>query len=166
MNEKPAPFTCTFIKKHITKNKKHRAEASIAMDTEAIEAGLDVIVTKVVDLRKIMPDGRTLCEHFYDEHKGKPFFKDLKIKQTGRVLVKIFKSKREDIDAVGIWRNRVGETDPESDRANGRDTLRARFGISKALNAFHASDSEKSAFREARLLLTEEELKKHLAEYL
>ena len=88
---------------------------------------------------------REEAETFYDEHRTKPFFKDLVDYMTsGSVMLTCL--ERE--GGVANLREVVGATDP-AQAAPG--TIRQLYGESKQMNSVHASDSVPSAEREVKL---------------
>jgi nucleoside-diphosphate kinase len=88
---------------------------------------------------------REEAETFYEEHRAKPFFKDLVDYMTsGPVMLTCL--ERE--NAVAHLREVVGATDPAM-AAPG--TIRQLHGESKQMNSVHASDSVASAEREVKL---------------
>lgn len=89
------------------------------------------------------------AEQFYKEHEGKSFFEDLTTYMTTSPVVVI---KLEGEDAVKKNRELIGDTDP---RVAGPETLRAKYGQSKARNGVHGSDSVESARREINLFFGE-----------
>ena len=83
------------------------------------------------------------AEGFYAEHVGKGFFTDLvAFMISGPCLTACFEAE----DAIQRARAIVGATNP-SQAAEG--TIRRDYGSSTTRNAVHASDSPKSAEREA-----------------
>jgi len=88
---------------------------------------------------------REEAEAFYDEHRSKPFFKELVDYMTsGPVMLTCLE---KDGGVVNL-REVVGATDPAEAT---RGTLRQLYGESKQINAVHASDSLPSAEREVKL---------------
>lgn len=86
---------------------------------------------------------RSLVEHFYAEHKGKPFFARLTSFMTSGPVVTLA-LKRE--NAVASWRQLMGATDPQKAALG---TIRARFAKNMDEgNAVHGSDSVESAQHE------------------
>lgn len=82
------------------------------------------------------------AEDFYQEHKNRPFFKDLvHFMTSGPVII----LKLEKPDAIIQWRTLMGATNPE--RAD-VGTLRKMFGEDITHNAVHGSDSDANAARE------------------
>lgn len=99
-------------------------------------AGLRVIASKMQTLNK------ELAGSFYQEHKERPFFKDLVTYMTsGPVVTMVL----EGPNAVKLNRDLMGATDPKK-AAPG--TIRADFADSIDANAVHGSDSIENAKRE------------------
>lgn len=87
---------------------------------------------------------------FYNEHHGRPYFDRLMASVTGPegVVAMILEGR----DAVKIWRDTIGPSDPVIARAQHPLSLRARFGTELPDNAVHGSDSLVSAEWEIGLL--------------
>ena len=82
------------------------------------------------------------AESFYEEHKERPFFKDLvKFMTSGPVMVQVLEGE----NAVLENRNLMGATDPQE---AGIGTIRADFAASIDANAVHGSDSIETARHE------------------
>jgi nucleoside-diphosphate kinase len=83
-----------------------------------------------------------ICQEFYAEHVGKPFYPSLEEFMTeGPVVLMCLEGE----NAILRWRDLMGATDPAK-AAPG--SLRARYGESHTRNATHGSDSPVSAARE------------------
>jgi len=93
---------------------------------------------------------REQAEHFYAEHKERPFFGDL---VNYMVSGPVFLVALEGEGGPLRLREVVGATDP-AQAAEG--TVRKRFGIDKGRNSVHASDSETSAARETTFFFPNE----------
>ena len=79
------------------------------------------------------------AERFYEIHKERTFFNDLvSFMSRGPIVVAVLKKK----DAVNIFRNLIGSTDP-SEAAEG--TIRKLYATSIGKNAVHGSDSDENA---------------------
>jgi nucleoside-diphosphate kinase len=91
------------------------------------------------------------AEEFYEEHKAKPFFKEMVdfICSGPAIILALAKE-----NAVKEWRDLIGETDPKK-AANG--TIRALFGTDIGNNAIHGSDAQESAERELGMFFVDEE---------
>ena len=101
---------------------------------------------------KLMQVDRTLAEHHYGEHVGKPFYEGL----VGYITASpIIAAVLEGTDAVEAVRNTMGKTNPK-DAAPG--TIRGDFGLEIGRNLIHGSDSLASAEREVALFFQPSEL--------
>jgi nucleoside-diphosphate kinase len=110
------------------------------------ENNLYLVAGKLVHLSDEMASG------FYAEHKGKPFFNDLKKFMTsGPVFVQVLEGE----NAVQKNRDLMGSTNPK-EAAPG--TIRADFANSIDANAVHGSDSAESAKREIEYFFNTEEI--------
>ena len=88
---------------------------------------------------------RETAEEHYAEHKGKPFFDSLvDFITSGPLLAGVATGP----GAIGVWRNLMGATNPES-AAPG--TIRGDLASQMQLNVAHGSDSPASAAREIEL---------------
>ena len=99
-------------------------------------AGFRIVSMKKTELTS------ELAGAFYAVHKERPFYGELvSYMSSGPIVAAIL----EKDNAVSDFRALIGATDP-SEAADG--TIRKEFAESKAKNAVHGSDSEKSASRE------------------
>ena len=110
------------------------------------ENGLFLIAGKLIQLSDEMASG------FYAEHKGKPFFNDLKKFMTsGPVFIQVLEGE----NAVQKNRELMGSTNPQEALPG---TIRADFANSIDANAVHGSDSQTSAIREIEYFFKAEEV--------
>ncbi len=110
------------------------------------ENGLYIVAGKLLHLSDQMASG------FYAEHKGKPFFEDLKKFMTsGPVFIQVLEGE----NAVQKNRDLMGSTNPKEAKIG---TIRADFAISIDANAVHGSDSKESAKREIEYFFKNEEI--------
>ena len=110
------------------------------------ENGLFLIAGKLIQLSDEMASG------FYAEHKGKPFFNDLKKFMTsGPVFIQVLEGE----NAVQKNRELMGSTNPQEALPG---TIRADFANSIDANAVHGSDSFDSAKREIDYFFSEKEI--------
>ena len=110
------------------------------------ENGLYIVAGKLLHLSDQMASG------FYAEHKGKPFFEDLKKFMTsGPVFVQVLEGE----NAVQKNRDLMGSTNPKEAKIG---TIRADFAKSIDANAVHGSDSKESAKREIEYFFKNEEI--------
>jgi nucleoside-diphosphate kinase len=99
---------------------------------------------RVAEMRTMRID-RDLAERHYDEHREKPFFKDLvDFITSGDVVVARVVGEQ----AVPVVRTLMGPTDPA---AAPPGTIRGDFGVVITENLVHGSDSPESAKRELDL---------------
>ena len=95
---------------------------------------------------QLSPD---LAELFYDEHKEKPFFKELvDFISSGPIIIMALQKD----NAIADWRKLMGATNPEEAEEG---TVRKQFASSIGKNAVHGSDSSESAQRELALFFAE-----------
>ncbi len=90
-----------------------------------------------------------LAELFYDEHKEKPFFKELVDFISSKPIVIMALQKD---NAIVDWRSLMGATNPAEAEEK---TVRKMYGTSIGQNAVHGSDSAQSAQRELALFFAE-----------
>jgi nucleoside-diphosphate kinase len=110
------------------------------------ENGLYIVAGKLLHLSDQMASG------FYAEHKGKPFFEDLKKFMTsGPVFIQVLEGE----NAVQKNRDLMGSTNPKEAKIG---TIRADFAKSIDANAVHGSDSKESAKREIEYFFKYEEI--------
>jgi nucleoside-diphosphate kinase len=103
------------------------------------EAGLTI-----QDLRmETIP--RERAEEHYGEHRDKPFFGELVDFITGGPVVL---AKVEGDNAIALWRELMGPTDPADAPAG---TIRGDLATEITENLVHGSDSPESAARELKL---------------
>ena len=111
-----------------------------------ISAGFNILGAKLIKMSLSQAQG------FYDVHKGKPFYEELtKFMSSGQSMVLAL----EKDNAVSIWRETIGATNPE-EAAKG--TIRCDFATSVGENAVHGSDSDENAKKEIGFFFTESEL--------
>lgn len=79
------------------------------------------------------------AEQFYAVHSQRPFYRDLVASMTsGPVVVQVL----EGSDAVNVYRNIMGATNPESAEVG---TIRKELALNIEANSVHGSDSEENA---------------------
>lgn len=99
----------------------------------------------LADLRLIPPD-KNLIQTLYAEHRRKNFYRPLvKFMTSGPIVAMLWKGRH----AVARIRKIIGNTDPAKATPG---TIRWMWGTNTRKNVVHASDSPKSARREASLL--------------
>ncbi|KAK7056529.1 Nucleoside diphosphate kinase 7 [Halocaridina rubra] len=108
---------------------------------------IDVIQSRGFEISrmKMVQLTRTQAAIFYREHEGRPFFEPLLDYVTSGTVIAM---ELITSDAVKRWRETLGPTDAELARQEAPDSVRAKFGQNKQLNAAHGSDSDISATRE------------------
>jgi len=99
---------------------------------------------------KMMVLSEELAKRHYEQHKNKPFFKDLIDFITSGPVV-ILKVKGENV--IEGMRALIGETNPLKAFPG---TIRGDFAHSITENVIHASDSLESALREINLFFSSE----------
>ena len=82
---------------------------------------------------------------FYGEHKGKPFFNDLKAHMTSDVCIGMELVAQ---DAVAQWRACIGPTNSDDAKRDAPGSIRGVFGLDQTKNAVHGADSIGSYKRE------------------
>ena len=109
-------------------------------------AGLRIIACKMHQLSIDTAEG------FYNEHRERPFFRDLiKFMISGPVVLQVLAGD----DAISLNRNLMGATNPQEAEPG---TIRSDFAASIDANAVHGSDSATSAKREIAYFFSEDEL--------
>jgi nucleoside-diphosphate kinase len=103
------------------------------------EAGLTIQALRM----EIIP--RERAEEHYGEHRDKPFFGELVDFITGGPVVL---AKVEGDNAIALWRELMGPTDPADAPAG---TIRGDLATEITENLVHGSDSAESAAREIKL---------------
>ena len=104
-------------------------------------AGLRIVAQKRIWLSKEQ------AEQFYAIHSHRPFFNDLvKFMISAPVVVQVLEAE----DAVNLYRNIMGATNPENADAG---TIRKELAVNIEENTVHGSDSEENAAQEIAILL-------------
>lgn len=79
------------------------------------------------------------AEQFYAVHSQRPFYKDLVASMTSApVVVQVLEGN----DAINVYRNIMGATNPEAAEAG---TIRKELALNIEENSVHGSDSEENA---------------------
>jgi len=94
----------------------------------------------------------SMLDKWYEEHKDKSFFNDLKSFMGSQPIVAM---AWEGIDAVPVVRKLVGTTLGREAEAG---SIRGDFGMSAQLNLIHASSSDDDAEKEVEIVFADEEL--------
>ena len=106
---------------------------------------------KLVGLKMVQMDDEMLSA-WYEEHKEKSFFGDLKsFMGTMPIVAMVW----EGIDVVPVVRGLVGSTLGREAEAG---SIRGDFSMSQQLNLIHASANESDAKREIAIVFSEDEL--------
>jgi len=106
---------------------------------------------KLVGIKMITFDDETLDE-WYEHHKGKDFFADLKKFMTWTPIVVMV---WQGLDGIATVRKIVGTT---KGREAESGSIRGDFGMSGQQNLIHASDSPESAKKEIKLIFDKDEV--------
>ena len=107
------------------------------------------LVLRGMRLAHLTPE---VCQEFYQEHVGKPFFEELVAFVTsGPTVQMVWQGK----DAVAQVRKMNGATNCANADVG---TIRGDFGLSQQKNLIHASDAPETAVREIALYFRPEEL--------
>ena len=97
------------------------------------EAGFKVVAMKMT---RMTPE---VAGKFYEVHKERPFYNDLKSYMSSGAIIPMILQKE---NAVEDFRKLIGATNPK-EAAEG--TIRALFATSIEANAIHGSDSDDNA---------------------
>jgi nucleoside-diphosphate kinase len=109
-------------------------------------AGLRIVAQKRIWLSKEQ------AEQFYAIHSHRPFFNDLvKFMISAPVVVQVLEAE----DAVNLYRNIMGATNPENADAG---TIRKELAVNIEENTVHGSDSEENAAQEIAFFFKKEEI--------
>lgn len=109
-------------------------------------AGLRIVAQKRIWLSKEQ------AEQFYAIHSHRPFFNDLvKFMISAPVVVQVLEAE----DAVNLYRNIMGATNPENADAG---TIRKELAVNIEENTVHGSDSEENAAQEIAFFFKNEEI--------
>jgi len=108
--------------------------------------GLKLVGVKMVKLTD------EIINHWYEHHKEKSFFEDLKkFMQWTPVVAMIW----DGVESIAAVRKIVGTTKGREAEAG---SIRGDFGMSGSQNMIHASDSEESAAKERHLIFSDDEI--------
>jgi nucleoside-diphosphate kinase len=109
------------------------------------EAGFKIVAMKLT----LLTDER--AGQFYEVHKERPFYNDLKkYMSSGKIVAAIL----EKDNAVADFRKLIGATNPEQAEEG---TIRKKFAKSIEANAVHGSDSDENAQIEGGFFFAETE---------
>ena len=92
------------------------------------------------------------AKNFYDVHKKRSFFNDLIEYMTSEpVVIQVLEGE----NAINIYRDIMGATNPENAREN---TIRKIHALNIQENSVHGSDSEENAKKEILFFFTDDEI--------
>ena len=97
------------------------------------EAGFRIVAMKIIKL------SQERAGQFYEVHKERPFYNDLKAYMSSGHIVPMILEKS---NAVADFRKLIGSTNPADADAG---TIRKLFAKSLEANAIHGSDSDENA---------------------
>lgn len=104
------------------------------------QEGFTIIAMKKMQMTK------DLAEIFYAVHREKPFFNELvDFVISGPIVAMVL----ERDNAIAVWRELMGNTDPEKASDS---TLRNLYGMNISRNAAHGSDAPDTAETEIELM--------------
>lgn len=109
------------------------------------EAGFRIVAMKLTKLSE------ERAGQFYEVHKERPFYNDLKSYMSGGPIIAAILEKD---NAVADFRTLIGATNP-ADAAEG--TIRKMFAKSIEANAVHGSDSDENAAIEGSFYFSQTE---------
>jgi nucleoside-diphosphate kinase len=99
-------------------------------------SGLKIIKKRNLTLTKEQ------AAQFYSVHSDKPFYNELcEFMCSGPIIVQMLEGE----DAIKIYRNLMGTTDPKNAKDN---TIRKKYAVSVQENAVHGSDNKENAEKE------------------
>ena len=111
-----------------------------------ISAGFKILGAKLIKMSLLQ------AQRFYGVHKGKPFYEELtNFMSSSQSMVLVLEKN----NAVFIWRETIGATNPEEAV---KGTIRRDYATSLGENAVHGSDSDENAKKEIGFFFTESEL--------
>ncbi len=110
------------------------------------QKNLDIVALKMIRI------DQKLAETHYEEHREKPFFRELIDFITAGPVVALVV---EGPDAVSVVRRMMGATNPFQAEPG---TIRGDFGLDLTANLIHGSDSVESAKIEIRRFFQPEEI--------
>jgi nucleoside-diphosphate kinase len=131
----------------------------VLIKPDAMQRGLAFEILQRLERRglrlaglKLLHVDRSLAEHHYGEHVGKPFYEGL----VGYITAfPIIAACFEGTGAVESVRASMGKTNP---REAAPGTIRGDFGLEIGRNLVHGSDSVESAAREVALFFEPSDL--------
>jgi nucleoside-diphosphate kinase len=110
------------------------------------QAGFRIVGMKLTQI------SRQQAEKFYEVHAARPFYGELvEFMSSGPSVVLALEAE----NAVSLWRETIGSTDP-AEAAEG--TIRKLYAESKGKNAVHGSDADDTAAAEIAFFFAGTEL--------
>ena len=110
------------------------------------DAGFRILGMKLTQI------SRQQAEKFYEVHAARPFYGELvEFMSSGPSVVLALEAE----NAVSLWRETIGATDP-AEAAEG--TIRKLYAESKGKNAVHGSDADETAAAEIAFFFSGTEL--------
>ena len=110
------------------------------------QAGFRIVGMKLTQI------SRQQAEKFYEVHAARPFYGELvEFMSSGPSVVLALEAE----NAVSLWRETIGSTDP-AEAAEG--TIRKLYAESKGKNAVHGSDADETAAAEIAFFFSGTEL--------
>ena len=130
---------------------------------DGVRLGLIGEILKMAQDRGLYPVDLKLFEFtttgvavLYAEHIGKDFFPaHVEFMTSGPSVAVLFQFEGDAADAIPVWRELMGPTDPVQARAQEEEChgcIRSRWGTHLPQNVVHGSDSREAVGREARFL--------------
>lgn len=101
---------------------------------------------------KLMQISTETAEQHYEEHKERPFFKDLvQFITSSPVFAMVWQGE----EVIATARLMIGKTNPKEALPG---TVRGDYGVTTGKNIIHGSDSPKNAEREIEIFFKQDEL--------
>ena len=111
-----------------------------------IKVGFTILSAKLLRMTNAQ------AEDFYDVHRDRPFFNELRtFMSSGACMVLAL----EKDNAVSEWRKTIGSTNPEDAELG---TIRKDFATNVQENAVHGSDCDENAEKEIGFFFSDSEL--------
>ena len=134
-------------------------QSVVLIKPDGIQRGLVAEITSRLQRKglkltglKLMVLTDEILDDWYDHHKGKGFFSDLKSFMMSTPIVAMM---WEGVGAIETVRKLVGVTHGREAEAG---SIRGDFSMSQQLNLIHASDSKEGAKKEKALIFEEDEV--------
>ncbi|XP_046555994.1 LOW QUALITY PROTEIN: thioredoxin domain-containing protein 3 homolog [Haliotis rubra] len=138
LEEEKKGFTVAIIKPDVVRDGKVE---EILQQME--EAGIEILEKQERQLTE--EEART----FYDHLKDEEYFNDLvEFMSSGPSCVLVLTKGQKGDTVIKEWRDLIGPTNVEEAKDKAPESLRAKYGSEKCMNALHGSDSPECAARE------------------